>query len=37
MRTSSYVKDSLGVLAWPPLADVIAVYRAVQNLKLQPS
>jgi uncharacterized protein YyaL (SSP411 family)/aryl-alcohol dehydrogenase-like predicted oxidoreductase len=37
MRTPSYVKDSLGVLAWPPLADVIAVYRAVQNLKLQPS
>ncbi len=37
MRTPSYVKDSLGVLAWPPLADVIAVYRAIQNLRLQPS
>ena len=34
MRTPSYVKDSLGILAWPPLADVIAVYRAVQGLTL---
>jgi len=37
MRTPSYVKDSLGILAWPPLPDVIPIYRAIQNLKLQPS
>jgi uncharacterized protein YyaL (SSP411 family)/aryl-alcohol dehydrogenase-like predicted oxidoreductase len=34
MRTPSYVDDSLGVLAWPPLAEVIPIYRAVQTLKL---
>ena len=37
MRAPAYVDDSLGVLAWPPLADVIAVYRAIQGLMVQGS
>lgn len=34
MRTRDYVHDSLGILPWPPLADVIPIYQAVQDLKL---
>lgn len=33
MRTSAYVDDSLGVLPWPPLADVVPIYQAVAGLK----
>ncbi|MDE2485314.1 MAG: DUF255 domain-containing protein [candidate division NC10 bacterium] len=32
MRTPAYVDDSLGVLPWPPLADVVPIYLAVQRL-----
>jgi hypothetical protein len=34
MRTPAYVDDSLGILPWPPLAQVVPIYRAVQGLKL---
>jgi aryl-alcohol dehydrogenase-like predicted oxidoreductase len=34
MRTPSYVNDSLGILAWPPLSEVVSIYQAVQVLKL---
>jgi aryl-alcohol dehydrogenase-like predicted oxidoreductase len=34
MRTPAYVDDSLGVLPWPLLADVVPIYQAVQRLKL---
>jgi hypothetical protein len=30
MRTTAYVEDALGVLQWPPLADVRQVYRAIR-------
>ncbi|MDE2058694.1 MAG: DUF255 domain-containing protein [candidate division NC10 bacterium] len=33
MRTPAYVDDSLGVLSWPPLADVVPIYQAVARLK----
>ncbi len=33
MRTRGYVHDSLGVLPWPPLADVIPIYQAAAHLK----
>ncbi|MGH7410403.1 MAG: aldo/keto reductase, partial [Candidatus Methylomirabilis sp.] len=35
MRTPAYVDDSLGILPWPPLAQVIPIYQAVQGLKLR--
>jgi aryl-alcohol dehydrogenase-like predicted oxidoreductase len=34
MRTRDYVHDSLGILPWPPLADVTPIYQAVAHLKL---
>ncbi|KAB2960104.1 MAG: DUF255 domain-containing protein [Candidatus Methylomirabilis oxygeniifera] len=34
MRTRDYVHDSLGILPWPPLADVIPIYQAAQDLTL---
>ncbi|HWQ70133.1 MAG TPA: aldo/keto reductase [Patescibacteria group bacterium] len=34
MRTRDYVHDSLGILPWPPLANVIPIYQAVQDLTL---
>ncbi|MFB3074955.1 MAG: aldo/keto reductase, partial [Candidatus Methylomirabilales bacterium] len=34
MRRPTYVDDSLGILAWPPLPDVLSVYQAVQSLRL---
>jgi len=34
MRTHDYVHDSLGILPWPPLDEVIPIYQAVQGLKL---
>jgi aryl-alcohol dehydrogenase-like predicted oxidoreductase len=34
MRTPSYVDDSLGILSWPPLPDVLPIYRATQSLRL---
>lgn len=33
MRTPAYVDDALGILPWPPLADVLPLYQAVQPLK----
>ncbi|MCI0407645.1 MAG: hypothetical protein L0191_03610, partial [Acidobacteria bacterium] len=33
MRTPAYVDDSLGILPWPPLPDVIPIYRAVKGLR----
>ena len=35
MRTPAYVDDSLGILPWPPLPEVIPIYQAVQGLKLR--
>jgi uncharacterized protein YyaL (SSP411 family)/aryl-alcohol dehydrogenase-like predicted oxidoreductase len=32
MRTPAYVDDSLGILPWPPLPEVMPIYRAVQGL-----
>ncbi|MBZ0169299.1 MAG: DUF255 domain-containing protein [Kofleriaceae bacterium] len=32
MRTPAYVDDSLGVLPWPPLDDVVPIYQAVARL-----
>ncbi|MFQ5960868.1 MAG: aldo/keto reductase [Candidatus Methylomirabilales bacterium] len=32
MRTPAYVDDALGILPWPPLPDVIAIYQAIQDL-----
>ncbi|PWB47142.1 MAG: hypothetical protein C3F12_03920 [Candidatus Methylomirabilota bacterium] len=32
MRTPAYVGDSLGVLPWPPLDDVVPIYQAVARL-----
>jgi aryl-alcohol dehydrogenase-like predicted oxidoreductase len=32
MRTVRYVKDSTAVLAWTPLSDPGAVYRAMKNV-----
>jgi hypothetical protein len=37
MRTPRYVKDSLGILAWSPLAQVLPIYQAVQGLSLRES
>jgi len=34
MRRPTYVDDSLGILAWPPLDEVIPIYQAVQTLRL---
>jgi hypothetical protein len=34
MRRPVYVDDSLGILAWPPLPDVLSVYQAAQSLRL---
>jgi hypothetical protein len=34
MRRPSYVEDSLGILAWPPLPYPLPVYEAVQGLRL---
>jgi len=34
MRTSAYVDDSLGILSWPPLGEVVPIYQAVQGLRL---
>jgi hypothetical protein len=34
MRIPAYVDDSLGILSWPPLADVVPIYQAAQNLTL---
>ncbi|MFB3122604.1 MAG: hypothetical protein ACE10H_10490, partial [Candidatus Binatia bacterium] len=34
MRTSAYVDDSLGILSWPPLGEVIPIYQAIQGLRL---
>jgi hypothetical protein len=34
MRTPAYVDDSLGILPWPPLAQVVPIYQAVQGLRL---
>jgi hypothetical protein len=31
MRTPAYVDDALGILAWPPLKDPLAVYEAVRS------
>ena len=31
MRRPEYVRDALGVLAWPPLPDPQAVYRSLQT------
>jgi uncharacterized protein YyaL (SSP411 family)/aryl-alcohol dehydrogenase-like predicted oxidoreductase len=31
MRRLPYVDDALGILPWPPLSDVVAVYRAVAD------
>jgi uncharacterized protein YyaL (SSP411 family)/aryl-alcohol dehydrogenase-like predicted oxidoreductase len=31
MRTTAYVEDALGVLQWPPLADVRRVYQALRE------
>jgi len=31
MRKPSYVEDSLGILSWPPLPDVIPIYQATQR------
>ena len=31
MRRPEYVQDATAVLAWPPLADPFAVYRAVRS------
>jgi aryl-alcohol dehydrogenase-like predicted oxidoreductase len=31
MRTPAYVDDAIGILHWPPLAEVVPVYQAVQN------
>jgi hypothetical protein len=36
MRTPAYVDDALGILAWPPLPDPIAVYEAVRSLADRP-
>jgi uncharacterized protein YyaL (SSP411 family)/aryl-alcohol dehydrogenase-like predicted oxidoreductase len=32
MRTPAYVDDALGVLRWPPLADVTPVYEAMRDV-----
>ena len=34
MRMPAYVDDSLGILSWPPLPDVIPIYQAAQRLRL---
>ena len=34
MRTPAYVDDSLGILPWPPLAQVVPIYQTVQGLRL---
>jgi hypothetical protein len=34
MRRPTYVDDSLGILAWPPLTDVAPIYQAIQSLRL---
>ncbi|MGH7422478.1 MAG: aldo/keto reductase, partial [Candidatus Methylomirabilales bacterium] len=34
MRKPSYVDDSLGILSWPPLPDVLPIYQAAQRLRL---
>jgi len=34
MRMPAYVDDSLGVLPWAPLEDVIPIYQAVQQVRL---
>ena len=34
MRTPAYVDDSLGILSWPPLAQVVPIYQTVQGLRL---
>ncbi len=34
IRTPVYVDDSLGILSWPPLSDVVPIYQTVQGLTL---
>jgi hypothetical protein len=34
MRRPTYVDDSLGILAWPPLDQVVPIYQAIQTLRL---
>jgi hypothetical protein len=34
MRRPAYVEDSLGILAWSPLAEVVPIYHAIQTLRL---
>jgi hypothetical protein len=34
MRRVPYVDDALGILPWPPLADVAAVYRALMDARV---
>jgi len=33
MRRPAYVQDAMGVLAWPPLAEALEVYRRVKKVK----
>jgi hypothetical protein len=35
MRRVAYVKDALGVLAWPPLPDSLEVYRRVKRVRVK--
>lgn len=34
MRRPTYVDDSLGILAWPPLDQVASIYQTIQSLRL---
>ena len=34
MRTPAYVDDTLGILSWTLLDDVLPIYQATQNLRL---
>ena len=34
MRRPAHVDDSLGILAWPPLDQVVPIYHAIQTLRL---
>jgi len=34
MRKPSYVDDSWGILAWPPLPDVLPIYEAARRVRL---
>ena len=33
MRKAEYVRDALGVLAWPPLGDVLPLYRRALEVR----